>query len=55
MTLPPGTTTLNYGGDIILIGVNMDTERFNGIMATLPEADHSTVIGWRQVSGGTLK
>jgi len=52
MTLPQGIETMDYAGDIILIGVNMNQERYSEIMQGLPEADRLKVIGWRTVSKG---
>lgn len=52
MTLPTGIETMNYAGDIILIGVNMTQERYNEIMQGLSESDRLKVIGWRTISKG---
>lgn len=52
MTLPQGIETMDYAGDIILIGVNMTQERYNEIMQELPEGDRLNIIGWRNISKG---
>lgn len=52
MNLPNGIELMNYAGDIILIGVNMNQEQYNEIMQGLPETDRLDIIGWRNISKG---
>lgn len=49
-SLPADYRILDYDGDLLLTGKNLDLTRFNKIKAGLPCEIQQRLIGWRLVS-----
>jgi hypothetical protein len=47
--LPENVELRNFAGDLVVVGVNLDAERFNEIKAGLPSEMQDQLIGWKRV------
>ena len=52
MNLPPNIIAVNYDGDVLLKGPNLDATTFTEIMTALSPEDRERVMGWVRVRIG---
>jgi hypothetical protein len=50
INLPDDCRMLDYGGDLLMIGVNLTQDRFKEINVTLPANIQTLLLGWKRVA-----
>ena len=49
LSLPEDCRLENYGGDLVMVGVNLNAGKFEAIKGTLPVDIQSALIGWKRI------
>jgi len=51
VTVPTGIELRDFGGDLVMVGKNLDEPRYREILFGLPEEVRTRCIGWRKTGG----